>query len=132
MDFDFVPTVDEVHLTGYAGQENSEVYIGYCVKDVDNETMPVEISQVEVIAITSNSAKVIWKTDVYSTSQVELRDEFTGWVYMGRLDPQLVRNHMVDLTELGLRSNSLYTIRVMSAIEGDPTISDPVSFRTRR
>ncbi|MCB0384939.1 MAG: fibronectin type III domain-containing protein, partial [Bdellovibrionales bacterium] len=110
--------------------ENSEVYISYCVKPDGGETIPIKITKLKIDEITSTTAVVTWETDTFSTSQVESTDQFTGWIYTGALYPELVMHHRVELT--GLTPNTVYSVRVFSGIEGDPSVSHPVAFRTRR
>lgn len=129
--FAFQCEVSEVHLTDYAGLENSEVYLQYCLKPSENhETIPVTITKVKVDKITSTSAEVTWTTDLFSSSQVEITESLTGRRWTTPLDSVGVINHMVQLT--GLSSDRLYSIRVFSAIEGDPSVSEPIVFRTLR
>lgn len=129
--FNFDSLVSEVHLTGYAGLENSEVYIGYCLKPSGNpETIPVVITKVKVINIASTSADVTWTTDLFSSSQVEVTESLTGKKWKTNLNVVGVLNHTVQIT--GLVPDTLYSVRVYSSIEGDPSVSDPVAFRTLR
>lgn len=129
--FKFEHLVSELHLTGYAGLENSEVYISYCLKPSQNpETIPVVITKVKVENITSVSAQVTWTTDLFSSSQVEVTESLTGHKWMTPVIVTGVLNHTVALS--GLAANTLYSIRVFSAIEGDPSFSGPIAFRTLR
>lgn len=128
--FVYVSEVKEVHLTSHAGRENSEVYISYCLKPDDSEEIPVKITRLQIVDITSTTAAVTWDTDLYSTSQVETTDTFRGWVYTGAVYPDLVVRHRVELT--GLVPDTVYSVRVFSGVEGTPSVSHPISFRTRR
>ena len=87
---------------------------------------PPRISEVSVINITETTADIIWRTHEKADSQAELWSSPSSF---SPLDPELVIEHLVHLTDL--TPATMYHYRVMSKDRaGNLTVSDEYLFAT--
>ncbi|NQY99515.1 MAG: hypothetical protein HRT45_02475 [Bdellovibrionales bacterium] len=96
-----------------------------------NAPAPV-ISGLRINNIRMNEVFVSWATDIPSLSTVQVQEVLTGEVTNFDLGLTFATSHSLDIT--GLKSNTLYNLRVISASSsGLSSTSQPdISFRTRR
>ena len=92
-----------------------------------SDTIPPEITNIEVKQITKNSARIIWMTNELSDSYVHYGK---GIVYdLVESKPELVTSHIIDLT--GLDADTLYHFGVNSTDEdGNSNQSEDNTFTT--
>ena len=127
--FNYLAEVNEVHLTGHAGVERSEVYISYC-KIQEDPPISLEISNLNISNITDTTAIVTWDTNEPSSTQVEVTRFSDGLVYKTFVTQVGVTRHTLFLTSLD--PNTLYSIRAISENSSGIAFSDPATFRTKR
>lgn len=89
------------------------------------EAAPLTISGVQATNLTTNSARVVWTTNLASSSAVNYWDGATSLTVS---DPATVTTHTINLT--GLKASTTYTYRVTSVAGGQSVTSSWFTFRT--
>jgi len=90
------------------------------------DIIPPRISEISVTNITETTVDIIWRTHEKADSQVEYWSSPSNF---SPLDPELVIEHLVHLTDL--TSATMYHYRLMSKDRaGNLTVSDEYTFTT--
>jgi hypothetical protein len=136
---DYLYHVENVVASGWSYAAGSSVTEGsFVVASAEPTPTPTPtpgssgpiISDVAAVNITSDSARIVWTTDIPATSQVEYGRTPT-YGSLTPFDTTLVTSHSVTLT--GLNSNKVYHYRVYSQYsEGNLSISEDYQFKTAR
>ena len=96
-------------------------------KEFMNDTIPPVITDISVITLANNSAKVTWKTDEFADSVLKYGMNSTAYPET-RIDVLFVKDHEITLT--GLSSDTTYYFVVNSTDQsGNSAESSEYSFK---
>lgn len=100
-------------------------------RDCTVDQLPATISNLRFLGITENSATMAWETDDDAFAQLEVTSPQTGTVYHSAQSTSLSTQALVTID--GLSASTLYEARAIATTSsGAVTVSDPLSFQTRR
>ncbi|RME15928.1 MAG: fibronectin type III domain-containing protein [Bdellovibrio sp.] len=129
--FTYKDTINQVNLTDYAGVENSEVTISYCLPDptMPSPQDPLSISVFRVVSVKSASAVLFVVTSQPTSVQIEISTPKNGATFYSTPTSGLNTEHMITLNQLD--PNTEYVVRAIAVNEGGEAIkSKSLTFRT--